>query len=457
MTSTPADETRRRVLIPLWNSYAFFVNYARLDDFDPTPVLQSSHLAPRDEPTSDSGSSATPNNESGRQGATAHLAERDGYIPVADRPEIDRWILSNLHALLKVAADEMPKFNVAAFCRAAEDFLDDLTNWYIRRNRRRFWRSKDASDTDKTAAYQTLYEVLVTLCKALAPCIPFLTERMYQNLVGAAGDGASQSVHLCDYPTPDDNLLDPTLNARTATAQLVVRLGHKLREEKNLRVRLPLAELQFACSSPEQREAIEHLADVIREELNIKQVTSADHLDELVHYSYKPNLKTLGPKYGKLLGAIRKELPELDEKLLAPLRSGENVTVTIGGEQIELGPDDVMVSTEQASDWSCADEAGIQIAISTVITPELEREGTARDFVRQVQQLRKDHDLDIQDRIQIGFSAGEAVSEAVEEWGGYIKAETLADSVAQSDTAPDGTAAVTVGAAKATIWITAAQ
>jgi isoleucyl-tRNA synthetase len=168
-------------------------------------------------------------------------------------------------------------------------------------------------------------------------------------------------------------------------------------------------------------------------------------------------LKTLGPKYGKLLGAIRNELPNLDPQLLAPLRSGGNVTVTIGGEQIELGPDDVMVSTEQASDWSCADEAGIQIAISTVITPELEREGTARDFVRQVQQLRKDHDLDIQDRIQIGFSAGEAVSEAVAEWAVYIKAETLADSVEQSDAAPDGHSPVTVGAAKATIWIAAAQ
>jgi len=466
VTSSPADEVRRRVLIPLWNSYAFFVNYARLDDFDPNAAK----------------------------------------VPVADRPEIDRWILSNLHALLKVAADEMPKFNVAAFCRAAEDFLDDLTNWYIRRNRRRFWRSKpgrrehvaditeaivnltarepesaanfdvpDAmgGDKDKLAAYQTLYEVLVTLCKALAPCIPFLTERMYQNLCGGFDTPFSpanplnfenrtegyeaKSVHLCDYPTPDDNLLDPTLNARTATAQLVVRLGHKLREEKNLRVRLPLSELQFACSSPEQREAIEHLADVIREELNIKQVTSADHLDELVHYSYKPNLKTLGPKYGKLLGAIRNELPNLDPQLLAPLRSGQNVTVELGGESVELGPDDVMVSTEQASDWSCADEAGIQIAISTVITPELEREGTARDFVRQVQQLRKDHDLDIQDRIQIGFSAGEAVNEAVAEWADYIKAETLADSVAPSESAPDGTAAVTVGAAKATIWITAAQ
>jgi isoleucyl-tRNA synthetase len=510
VTSQPADEVRRRVLIPLWNSYAFFVNYARLDEFDPSPVVgQVCNLS----------------------GQVTNLS----YIPVADRPEIDRWILSNLQSVLKVAQDEMPNFNAAAFCKAAEDFLDDLTNWYIRRNRRRFWRSKDASDTDKTAAYQTLYEVLVTLCQALAPFIPFLTERMYQNLVGGIRNTRSQeaaaqmaalraefqsarneenvcfdefteellkepdravsdgdrsrvlaeaeestqwrrefvskwqqplvaafdsvnaipmSVHLCKYPLPDESLLDPTLNARTSTAQLVVKLGHKLREEMKLRVRLPLAELQFACASAEQREAIEHLGDVIREELNIKQLSGADNLDDLVSYSYKPNLKTLGPRYGKLLGAIRNELPNLDGALLAPLRSGGSVTVTLGGEDIELGPDDVMVSTEQATDWACADEAGIQIAISTVTTPELEREGMARDFVRQVQSLRKDHDLEIQDRITIEFSSDDPeVAAAISEWDSYIREETLADSITRVDAAPADVKSAAIGGAKASIWI----
>ena len=416
VTSQPADETRRSVMIPLWNSYAFFVNYARLDEFDPTAET----------------------------------------IPVAARPEIDRWILSNLQSVLQVAQEEMPKYNVAAFCKAAENFLDDLTNWYIRRNRRRFWRSKDASDTDKTAAYQTLYEVLITLCKALAPMTPFMAERMYQNLVGGLGKKAeaeSESVHLCEYPLPDESLLDPTLNLRTSTAQLVVKLGHKLREEKTLRVRLPLAELKFACSTAEQREAVEHLGDVIKEELNIKQVTSADNLDDLVSYSFKPNLKTLGPRYGKLLGAIRKELPEMDPAILAPLRSGESVSVELGGEQIELGPDDVMVSTEQASDWSCADEDGIQIAISTVTTPELEREGMARDFVRQVQQLRKDADLQIQDRITIHFQSDDPeVAAAVSGWSDYIQNETLADSI-EPGTADTDIKPVSIGNAKAQVWI----
>jgi isoleucyl-tRNA synthetase len=421
VTSQPADEVRRRVLIPLWNSYAFFVNYARLDEFDPT-------------------------------------GEK---VPVADRPEIDRWVLSNLQSVLKVAQGEMPNYNAAAFCKAAEGFLDDLTNWYIRRNRRRFWRSKDASDTDKIAAYQTLYEVLVTLCQALAPFIPFLTERMYANLVvardgGQEASGVPQSVHLCKYPLPDEELLDPTLNARTATAQLVVKLGHKLREEKNLRVRLPLAELQFACASAEQREAIEHLGDVIREELNIKQISGADNLDDLVSYSFKPNLKTLGPRYGKLLGAIRNELPNLDGALLAPLRSGGSVTVTLGGEDIELGPDDVMVSTEQATDWSCSDEAGIQIAISTVTTPELEREGMARDFVRQVQSLRKDHNLEIQDRITVEFSSDDSeVAAAISEWDSYIREETLSDSITTGEPS-DEVKPAAIGGTKASIWVSRA-
>ena len=337
VTSQPADETRRSVLIPLWNSYAFFVNYARLDEFDPTAET----------------------------------------IPVADRPEIDRWILSNLQSVLQVAQEEMPKYNVAAFCKAAENFLDDLTNWYIRRNRRRFWRSKDASDTDKTAAYQTLYEVLVTLCKALAPMTPFMAERMYQNLVGGSNADSPESVHLCEYPMPDESLLDPTLNLRTATAQ----------------------------------------------------------------------------RHGKLLGVIRTELPQLDPAILAPLRSGQSVTVELGGEQIELGPDDVMVSTEQASDWSCADEDGIQIAISTVTTPELEREGMARDFVRQVQQLRKDADLQIQDRIKVQFQSDSSdIATAVAEWSDYIQNETLAESIEPGEAASD-VKPVSIGNAKAQIWI----
>ncbi len=412
--SKPADEIRRQILIPLWNSYAFFVNYARLDEFDPN-------------------------------------AER---IAVSDRPEIDRWVLSNLQALIETTNREFQDFNVMEVCRAAAAFIDDLSNWYIRRNRRRFWRSRDAGDQDKLAAYQTLYEVLVTLTKLLAPNIPFLAERMYRNLVVNCDDTAPESVHLCEYPQSDPALLDPELNQSMATAQLVVKLGHKLREEANLRVRQPLAEMQFACNDPAQNAAIQRLAGVITEELNIKQLTAAENLDDLVSYSFKPNLKTLGPKYGKLLGALRKQLPEMDPTTLAPLRVGESVTITIDGNEVTLTPEDVMVSTEQAADWVCADDAGVQIALSAVLTPELQREGMARDFVRQVQQLRKDAGLEIEDRITITYFAEDAeLAAAVQEWDEYIRTETLSNGVAASEPAPNDARSVAIGDAKAAIWL----
>lgn len=412
--SKPADEIRRQVLIPLWNSYAFFVNYARLDEFDPS---QES-------------------------------------VPVAERPEIDRWILSNLQSLLATAKTEIAAYNYAAFLKKATSFIDDLSNWYIRRNRRRFWRSQDANDTDKLAAYQTLFEVLVTLSKALAPSIPFLTERIYQNLVTSWDQTAPASVHLCDYPQCDSTLLDEELNFHASQAQIVVKLGHKLRDESNQRVRQPLAELRFACRSPEQMEAIESLANTIEEELNIKKVTRCENLDELVSYTYKPNLKTLGPKYGKLLGMLRQQLPEVGDTVLGPLRRGESVSIELSGNQIDLQPEDVLVGTEQAADWVCADDQGIQIAISTKLTPELEQEGMARDFVRQVQQLRKEADLEIEDRINIHFNSNgtKEVEKAVTDWSEYILGETLGDQLNQSDSS-DETKEVTIGNSKISIRI----
>jgi isoleucyl-tRNA synthetase len=468
VTSGPADETRRQILIPLWNCYKFFVDYAIADGFVPSDELRRRVTRNRD--------------DSANEGIAVRHSESDGYF---ERPEIDRWILSNLQSLIEVAHREMSNYNAPAFCAAAAGFIDDLSNWYIRRNRRRFWRSKDASDTDKNAAYETLYEVLVTLCRLLAPSMPFLTERMYQNL--ALGKGFSDegfrfsdnrtetdesapltsenrkpktenhlpsSVHLCDYPTADTSLLDADLNLRMASAQKVVRLGHKLREESNLRVRQPLAELRFASSNADTAAAIEKLGDVIGEELNIQKVIRQDNLDSLVKYAYKPNLKTLGPRYGKLLNALRTKLPELGDAVLAPLRRGQNLTVELEGQSVDLTPDDVLVSTEQAAEWVCSDDSGIQVAISTVLTPELIREGMSRDFVRQVQQLRKDANLNIQDRIKVEYhSPDNTVQAMVAEWGDYIRGETLSDGIEFSVTSLAEVKTVSVGDSQVRIWI----
>jgi isoleucyl-tRNA synthetase len=282
---------------------------------------------------------------------------------------------------------------------------------------------------------------------------------MYRNLVCPWDADAPESVHLCPYPEADESLLDLKLNERAATAQRVVNMGHKLRADASLRVRQPLAELRYACSAPEQREAIASLADVILEELNVKTLTERENLDDLVKYSYKPNLKTLGPKYGKLLGKLREQLPNMDDATLGPLRTGNAVTVQIDDVEVVLEPDDVLVSTEQAADWVCTDDAGIQIAISTSLSPELLREGMARDFVRHTQQRRKDEGLEILDRITIHYATeDDEAASAIEEWKSYvwneyIHKETLADSI---ERVPWGTLEgkpVAVGTAKVVIEI----
>lgn len=412
VVSRPADETRRQILIPLWNSYAFFINYAVLDEFDP----------------------------------------RAEQVPLAERPEIDRWILSHLQSLIETAHREFQRYSVADFCRAAAEFIDDLSAWYIRRNRRRFWRSRDANDADKLAAYQTLYTTLETLTRLLAPCIPFLTERMYQNLVRGWNPQAPESVHLCRYPEADPELHDPELIGRMSAAQQVVRLGHKLREESSHRVRQPLAELRFATNDSQLAGHIKDLEDVIREELNVKRLVHAENLDGLVSYSFKPNLKTLGPRYGKLLGQIRQLLPQLDPDSLAPLRSGQTVEVQIADATIELAPEDVLVSTEQAADWVCGDEAGLQVALSTVLDDELVLEGLRNDVVRQIQQARKEAGLQIEDQIKIQIHiADEQIQMAVTTWKDYIQTETLAVDLQLSESPSDAFTQVSIGGQP--VWI----
>lgn len=261
-------------------------------------------------------------------------------------------------------------------------------------------------------------------------------------------------MHLCAYPAADPTLRDPALSERMALAQIVVNLGHGLRETAKLRVRQPLPELRFACANPEHRAAIEKLADVIQEELNVKKITGCNNLDDLVHYNYKPNLKTLGPKFGKGLSVISKALPTIGEKALAPLRRGESVTLSIDGAEYLLAPEDVLISTQQAAEWVAADDRGVQIALSTVLTPELIREGMARDFVRQVQQLRKDADLEIENRIRVSYAADDAaVIAAIDEWSDYIRSETLADEVTRIPTAAADAKAALIGEVQVPVWI----
>ncbi|MDW8265989.1 MAG: class I tRNA ligase family protein [Gemmataceae bacterium] len=374
----PADELRSKFVIKLWNTYAFFCNYARLDGFDPA---------------------APP-------------------VPIRERPDIDRWILSDLQLLIQTAHREFRRYNVQAFCLEAEKFVDDkLSNWYVRRNRRRFWKSEQG--TDKQAAYQTLYTVLMTLSRLFAPVMPFVTEAMYQNL-RAGNPKENVSVHLCDYPQADEALIDRELSADMEAVLQVVSLGSAARNSVKIKVRQPLAEL-VVQGPPRVRSAVERFADQIAEELNIKRVRLHDAAGALLQPDIKPNLKALGPKHGNRLHEVRAAIEEY-------VRSGRGVPEKLEcpGGAVVLEPGDLVVEKKAPPGWAGAADKEIEVLIDARITPELKREGLAREVIRQVQQARKNAGLEMEDRIELhlGPEAAE-LRQAIEAHRDYIATETL--------------------------------
>ncbi len=344
-------------------------------------------------------------------------------VPVAERPDIDRWILSDLQLLIKKAHESFHAFNVQAFCLEAEDFVDNrLSNWYIRRNRRRFWKSEQGSD--KLAAYQTLYTVLVTLTKLFAPVVPFLSEEMYRNLVAGADD---RSVHLCDYPQADEALIDEQLSKDMEALLRLVSLGSASRNAVKIKVRQPLAELKVQPSDGERR-AVERFSDQITEELNVKKVTLHETTNgSLLSVDVKPNLKSIGPKLGPRLKEVQTALARMSPTELATLaQSGAPFELSLPGGPVTLEPTDLWVTTKAPDGWAGVADRGTQVAIDARLTEELKREGMARDVVRQVQELRKQSNLEMEDRIvlYLGTESPE-LRAAIENHRETIAAETL--------------------------------
>jgi isoleucyl-tRNA synthetase len=373
--------------LKLWNTYAFFCNYARLDGFEPT--------APQ--------------------------------VPIAQRPDIDRWILSDLQLLIRTARREFERFNVMGFCQEAEQFVDDrLSNWYIRRNRRRFWKSERG--TDKQAAYQTLYAVLTTLVKLFAPVVPFLTESMYQNLV-VKGAGSDGSVHWCDFPQADEKLIDAELSADMDALLRLVSLGSAARNSAKIKVRQPLAEIQVLPGDVQERRAVERFADQICEELNVKKVTLHEREQgALLRHEIKPNLKTLGPKFGTRLKSVLAALAAADTTSVAEkVQASQAVELTCPDGPATLEPADVIVQFKAPDGWAGVADRGTQVLVDTQITPTLAKEGMAREVVRHVQNARKDANLEMEDRIVLSLQTqAAALVEAIETHRNYICNETLA-------------------------------
>ena len=367
----------------LWNTYAFFTLYASLDDID-----------------------------------------LDEEVALADRPEIDRWALALTHHTVRTVTAAMDAYDARSAGQALENFVDQLSNWYIRRNRRRFWKSE--AGTNKQSAYLTLYECLDTLQRLIAPFMPFLAESMYQNLVCSRDSTAPISVHMSEWPEVPDAWQNTALREATEVIQAIVALGRGAREASQIRVRQPLARLLVRVPTEEARQAVQDHEQQVLEELNVKSLEFIAADAELVTYRIKPNLPRLGKRYGKRIPAIRQALVEADGGAIAvACARGEGITLDIDGESIAFESEDLLIETESAEGYACAESGGHLVALDTTLNDTLIREGIAREVVRTVQDGRKQAGLEVSDRIRLHVHGTPLVTQAIDEHREWIMNETL--------------------------------
>lgn len=384
-------ETVRKFMNTLWNTYSFFVTYANLSE---------------------------------------------GWTPSKDESEqsdhlLDRWMLSELKMLVRDVTVAYESYDVLEATRPVATFVDDVSNWYVRLSRRRFWESDPA-------ALNTLYQVLVTLSKLLAPAIPFVADEIYV-LVRNMDETAPDSVHLSRWPEANEERIDKQLSADMATVQKVTSLGHAARQAGNLKVRQPLAQVVVRARQPEEQTSLKRLQTLVLDELNVKQLMFADGASDLVDVEVFPFPKQLGQKYGKGYPVIRKLMGSMDQlELAGRFQVGETVELNAEGETYAIEPDDVEVRSTPREGFSVAQDGGYLVAVTTELTPELESEGHARELVRRIQQLRKDAGLEISDRIALSVSESALVNEVLASFGDYVQDETLATSLEVNVASPAG-------------------
>jgi isoleucyl-tRNA synthetase len=411
-SSALVGESLRKFMLTLWNTYAFFVTYANLDGWKP---------------------------RSQESGVRSQEPESNALTA------IDRWALARLNALVRDATANLEAYDVTGAARDIEAFVDELSNWYVRRNRRRFWKAE--SDADKQAAYQTLYTCLITVTRLAAPFIPFIAEALYRNLVGLTTDdrrpttddstpAIAESVHLAGWPSCDMALLDEQMVADTETLLTAVGLGRAARKAAGLKVRQPLQELWVRAPTTTATEGLRRFEADLRDELNVKAVRYLDSTTTLVEYRFKPNLRVVGKKYGKLVPALGAALRELSgdaaRDAAQAIEEGRQLTLSVGDQTLELAPEEVLVETSSPVGYAVAEGEGVLVALDTSLTPELIEEGLARELVRNIQDARKSAGFDISDRIAVylgGAADNDAVEKVIQRWGDYIRAETLADDL----------------------------
>lgn len=391
-SSSLVNEVLRTFTLQLWNTYSFFVMYANLDGWKP---------------------------------------EKGQKVEYSD---LDRWLLSALNALIRNITKAYEEYDVNTATRPIQVFVDQLSNWYLRRSRRRFWKSE--GDADKNAAYQTLYTALVTVAKLIAPAMPFVADELYRNLVCSVDPDAVESVHMADWPAFDESLIDEQLNHEMNLVVDLASLGHAARNKENLKVRQPLAECAFSVGLADDRPIIEKYADILEEELNVKKVRLLDTAAEAMDFTLNPQPKQLGQKYGKLFPALRKAILDLEPMEAGKmLLAGLPVSVVVDGASYEIQPDEVEVRANAHTGFVVAASGSSIAALETTLTPELVKEGLAREFVRRVQDFRKEKGLEISDRIDVVYKASPLLAEAIFENSEYISNETLTLSM-KSGTVP---------------------
>lgn len=378
------SEGQRKFMGTLWNTYAFFVLYANIDEFD----------------------------------ATKYTLEYDKLSVM------DKWLLSKLNTLVKTVDDNLANYKITETARVLDNFVDELSNWYVRRSRARFWVKEMTQD--KINAYMTLYTALVTLCKAAAPMIPFMTEDIYRNLVCSIDKTAPESVHLCDFPKADMAHVDKELEANMDEVLKIVVMGRACRNTANIKNRQPIANMFVKAP----KELPEYFADIIRDELNSKKVTFTQDVKDFTSYSFKPQLKTVGPKYGKLLGGIKQALSALDgNQAMDELKDKGSITLDINGSEVVLYETDLLIDTAQIEGYVSEQDNDITVVLDTNLTPELIEEGFVRELISKVQTMRKEAGFEVMDRIRLYAADNEKILTVLNDHMDEIKDEVLADEI----------------------------
>ena len=392
------EEMRRKFFGTLYNTYSFFALYANVDGFT--------------------------------------YSEPD--VPMADRPEIDRWILSLLHSLVKDVDSYLNTYDPTRAGRAIADFINDhLSNWYVRLNRRRFWGG--GMTTDKLSAYQTLYTCLETVAKLMAPIAPFYADRLYGDLIAVTGRESAESVHLADFPVCDEAMIDKELEERMQIAQDISSMTLALRRKVNIKVRQPLHTLLVSAVDEHQRAAVEAVQDIILNEVNVKELKFADAGSNILVKKVKPDFKKLGPRYGKVMKALAAAIQAMTQEEIATFERDGSFTFPIDGNACTVLTDDVEIISEDIPGWLVANEGRLTIALDITVTDELRREGLARELVNRLQNLRKSSGLEITDHIRVTLAPAEEMEGVLETYGDYIRRQVLADAITSTERSADMT------------------